>query len=90
MPTVVMGDQYIADLRIPTGRPAKVSGPIRSRLVNHRPEGYTSPEMPRRTRRKKPVHARVRKPMPRKPPKVEVPKTAYRRRAKHPGRTEEG
>ena len=33
--------------------------------------------------RKKPVHARVRKPMPRKPPKVEVPKTVYRRRPKH-------
>jgi hypothetical protein len=25
-----------------------------------------------------------RKPMPRKPPKVEVPKTVYRRRPKHP------
>jgi len=35
-------------------------------------------------KRKKPVHARVRKPMPRKPPKVEVPKTTYRRRSKHP------
>jgi hypothetical protein len=34
--------------------------------------------------KKIPVHARVRKPMPRKPPKVEVPKTAYQRRAKHP------
>ena len=33
--------------------------------------------------RKKPVYARVRKPMPRKPPKVEIPKTAYRRRPKH-------
>jgi hypothetical protein len=33
---------------------------------------------------KKPAHARVRKPMPRKPPKVEVPKTTYRRRPKHP------
>ncbi|HXJ83375.1 MAG TPA: hypothetical protein VMS64_32405 [Candidatus Methylomirabilis sp.] len=32
---------------------------------------------------KKPVHARVRKPMPAKPPKVEVPKTVYRRRPKH-------
>ena len=29
------------------------------------------------------MHARVRKPMPRKPPKVEIPKTAYRRRPKH-------
>jgi hypothetical protein len=35
-------------------------------------------------KKKKPLHARVRKPMPRKPPKVEVPKTAYRRRPKHP------
>ena len=34
--------------------------------------------------KKKPLHARVRKPMPRKPPKVEVPKTEYRRRPKHP------
>jgi hypothetical protein len=34
-------------------------------------------------RKKKPVHARVRKPMPGKPPKVEVPKTVYRRRPKH-------
>ena len=34
-------------------------------------------------KRKKPVHARVRKPMPAKPPKVEIPKTAYRRRPKH-------
>ena len=34
-------------------------------------------------KKKKPVYARVRKPMPRKPPKVEVPKTAYRRRPKH-------
>ena len=41
-------------------------------------------------KRKKPVHARVRKPMPRKPPKVEVPKTVYQRRAKHvrPSETE--
>jgi hypothetical protein len=38
--------------------------------------------------KKTPVHARVRKPMPRKPPKVEVPKTVYRRRAKHPRSTE--
>jgi len=37
-----------------------------------------------RVKRKKPVHAKVRKPMPRKPPKVEVPKTEYRRRPKHP------
>jgi hypothetical protein len=36
------------------------------------------------TKRKKPLHAQVRKPMPRKPPKVEVPKTVYRRRPKHP------
>jgi hypothetical protein len=35
-------------------------------------------------KKKKPVHARVRKPMPRKPPKVEVPRTVYRRRPKHP------
>jgi hypothetical protein len=35
-------------------------------------------------KRRKPVHARVRKAMPRKPPKVEVPKTVYRRRPKHP------
>jgi hypothetical protein len=35
-------------------------------------------------KRKKPAHATVRKPMPRKPPKVEVPKTVYRRRPKHP------
>jgi hypothetical protein len=35
-------------------------------------------------KKRKPLHARVRKPMPRKPPKVEVPKTAYRRRPKHP------
>jgi hypothetical protein len=34
-------------------------------------------------RKRKPIHAQVRKPMPRKPPKVEVPKTAYRRRPKH-------
>ena len=33
--------------------------------------------------RRQPLHARVRKPMPRKPPKVEIPKTAYRRRPKH-------
>jgi hypothetical protein len=31
-------------------------------------------------KRKKPLHAQVRKPMPRK---VEVPKTVYRRRPKH-------
>jgi hypothetical protein len=40
--------------------------------------------------KKKPVHARVRKPMPRKPPKVEVPKTVYRRRPKHEQRPDEG
>jgi len=34
-------------------------------------------------RKKKPLHARVRKPMPAKPPKVEIPITAYRRRPKH-------
>lgn len=34
-------------------------------------------------KRAKPVHAKLRKPMPRKPPKVEVPKTVYRRRPKH-------
>ncbi|HKW90807.1 MAG TPA: hypothetical protein VJX92_02840 [Methylomirabilota bacterium] len=34
-------------------------------------------------KRAKPVHAKVRKPMPRKPPKVEVPRTVYRRRPKH-------
>jgi hypothetical protein len=34
-------------------------------------------------KRPKPIHARVRKPMPAKPPKVEVPKTVYRRRPKH-------
>jgi hypothetical protein len=38
----------------------------------------------REKNKKKPAHARVRKPMPRKPPKVEVPKTTYRRRPKHP------
>jgi hypothetical protein len=37
---------------------------------------------------RKPVHAQVRKPMPRKPPKVEVPKTVYRRRPKHTRPTE--
>ena len=44
---------------------------------------YTGP-----VKRKKPVHAQVRKPMPRKPPKVEVPKTVYRRRPKHARLTE--
>jgi hypothetical protein len=39
--------------------------------------------MPRRRKAPKPLHEQVRKPMPRKPPKVETPKTAYRRRAKH-------
>ena len=34
-------------------------------------------------KRPKPIHAKVRKPMPAKPPKVEVPKTVYRRRPKH-------
>jgi hypothetical protein len=34
-------------------------------------------------KRKKPVHASVRKPMPRKPPKIEELKTQYRRRPKH-------
>jgi hypothetical protein len=34
-------------------------------------------------KRPKPIHAWVRKPMPAKPPKVEVPKTVYRRRPKH-------
>ena len=30
------------------------------------------------------IHMKVRKPMPAKPPKIEVPKTMYRRRPKHP------
>lgn len=30
-----------------------------------------------------PIHTKVRKPMPAKPPKVEIPKTVYRRRPKH-------
>jgi hypothetical protein len=34
-------------------------------------------------KRRKPIHAKVRKPMPAKPPKVEVPQTVYRRRPKH-------
>jgi hypothetical protein len=34
-------------------------------------------------KRPKPIHAKVRKPMPAKPPKVEIPKTVYRRRPKH-------
>jgi len=34
-------------------------------------------------KRDKPIHAKVRKPMPGKPPKVQVPKTIYRRRPKH-------
>ena len=41
-----------------------------------------------RVKIRKPVHAQVRKPMPRKPPKVEVPKTVYRRRPKHTPLTE--
>ncbi|MFQ5520146.1 MAG: hypothetical protein ACE5FK_02010 [Candidatus Methylomirabilia bacterium] len=32
---------------------------------------------------KKPGYQKVRKPLPRKPPKVEIPKTVYRRRPKH-------
>jgi hypothetical protein len=39
--------------------------------------------MPRRRKAPRPLHEQVRKPMPRKPPKVEIPKTAYRRRSKH-------
>jgi hypothetical protein len=39
--------------------------------------------MARGKRPPKPLHRQVRKPMPRKPPKVETPKTAYRRRSKH-------
>jgi hypothetical protein len=39
-------------------------------------------------KRRKPIHAKVRKPMPAKPPKVEIPKTVYRRRAKHVRRAE--
>jgi hypothetical protein len=39
-------------------------------------------------KRRKPIHTptdkKVRKPMPAKPPTVEVPKTVYRRRPKHP------
>ena len=35
-------------------------------------------------KRGKPIHTKVRKPMPAKPPKVEIPKTVYRRRPKHP------
>lgn len=34
-------------------------------------------------KRAKPIHKKVRKPMPAKPPKVEIPKTVYRRRPKH-------
>jgi hypothetical protein len=30
-----------------------------------------------------PIHTKLRKPMPAKPPKVEIPKTVYRRRPKH-------
>jgi len=30
-----------------------------------------------------PIHMKVRKPMPAKPPKVEVPRTVYRQRPKH-------
>ena len=30
-----------------------------------------------------PIHSMVRKPMPAKPPKVEIPKTVYQRRPKH-------
>lgn len=36
-----------------------------------------------RRRARRPV-VKPRKPMPRKPPKVEVPETVYRRRPKHP------
>jgi hypothetical protein len=32
-----------------------------------------------------PIHTKIRKPMPAKPPKVEIPKTVYRRRPKHRG-----
>jgi hypothetical protein len=39
-------------------------------------------------RRRRPGAAKPRKPMPRKPPKVEVPDTVYRRRPKHPRRAE--
>jgi hypothetical protein len=39
-------------------------------------------------KRRKPIHAKVRKPMPAKPPKVEIPKTVYRRRPKHVRRAE--
>jgi hypothetical protein len=35
-----------------------------------------------------PVRTKIRKPMPAKPPKVEIPKTVYRRRPKH-GRSAE-
>jgi hypothetical protein len=37
----------------------------------------------KRAKPAKPAHAKVRKPMPQKPPKVEVPQTVYRRRPKH-------
>jgi hypothetical protein len=39
--------------------------------------------------REKPLYKKLRKPMPRKPPKIEIPKTAYRRKPKHPKRSEE-
>jgi hypothetical protein len=38
----------------------------------------------KKKKKKKAIHRTVRKPMPRKPPKVEIPETAYRRRPKHP------
>jgi len=42
----------------------------------------------RRRRRAGSRPVRPRTPMPRKPPKVEVPETVYRRRPKHPKRAE--
>ena len=47
--------------------------------------GWACPP-PRGAMRERPFYAKVRKPMPRKPPKVERPKTAYRRKPKHPKR----
>jgi hypothetical protein len=44
--------------------------------------------MARAKRRRRPAGVKPRKPMPRKPPKVEVPDTVYRRRSKHPRRAE--
>ena len=32
-----------------------------------------------------PIHTKIRKPMPAKPPKVDIPKAVYRRRPKHRG-----